>query len=145
MTIKDESEFYLFMDMRAEYAWASFNMTSRKWVAAAAEYNARLGVLNEKKNSPTVKKNPRALLDLLWEVERRIFDRIVRNDYVCKWLHDYHPIDTLTAQLFTSYKEQDRNILAQALWGRSPHQGRTCCGRQCWQNGMLRYFFIAVY
>ena len=30
LTIKENEEFYLFMDMRAENGWASFNLTSQK-------------------------------------------------------------------------------------------------------------------
>lgn len=38
LTLKDE-EFRLFMDMRAEMQWATFNMTSPKWAEATREYN----------------------------------------------------------------------------------------------------------
>jgi hypothetical protein len=83
MSIKGDHEFYLFMDMRAEKAWASFNMTSRKWVAATQEYNTRLEALNKADNRPTIRKNPRALLDLLGEIEPKISDRIIKNNYIC--------------------------------------------------------------
>lgn len=84
MALKGDDEFFLFMDMRAEKQWASFNMTSRKWVAATQEFNARLEALNIKKNNPTVRKNPRALMDLLGQIEPKISERIIRNDFICK-------------------------------------------------------------
>ena len=84
MTIKGTDEFHLFMDMRAENGWASFNMTSRKWVMATNDYNMRLAVLNLSKNCTTIEKNPRALLDLLGEIEPKISDWIIKNDFMCK-------------------------------------------------------------
>jgi hypothetical protein len=85
MALKADDEFFLFMDMRAEEKWASFNMTSHKWVTATQKYNARLEALNIKKNRPTVKKNPRALMDLLGQVEPKVSERIIKNNFVCKF------------------------------------------------------------
>jgi len=76
MSIRDDGEFYLFMDMRAENLWASFNMTSCKWVTATQDYNTRLEALNVGRNRPTIKKNPRALLELLGEIEARIISSV---------------------------------------------------------------------
>ena len=42
LTIFGDIEFFLFMKMRAEWKWASFMMTSHKWVSETAEFNARL-------------------------------------------------------------------------------------------------------
>jgi hypothetical protein len=79
MVIKGDDEFFLFMDMRAEHQWASFNMTSRKWVAATSAYNERL----EAKNKSLVKKNPCALVDLLGRIEPKISKRIIDQDFMC--------------------------------------------------------------
>jgi hypothetical protein len=73
------AEFFLFMNMRDEFQWVSYNMTSQKWVSAAKEYNKRLADLN----SRAVHKNPRALMDKLGEIEPVIVSRIARKDYTC--------------------------------------------------------------
>ncbi|OBZ69972.1 hypothetical protein A0H81_10475 [Grifola frondosa] len=81
LQIETDIEYYLFMDMRYDGQWASFSMTSRKWVTVTAEYNAKLA---EKLSGTEVKvilKNSRALVDKLGEVEGLIIDKISRNDY----------------------------------------------------------------
>jgi hypothetical protein len=85
LAIKDDAEFYLFMDMRAEKKWVSFNMTSHRWLTASQEYNARLQAQNDAKNCSTIKKNPRALMDLLGTIEAKVSERIIKNDYVCEF------------------------------------------------------------
>ena len=42
LTIQTGHEFFLFMDMHAEHQWASFKMTSHKWVLATEAYNKQL-------------------------------------------------------------------------------------------------------
>ncbi|KAF8054908.1 hypothetical protein FPV67DRAFT_1681291 [Lyophyllum atratum] len=74
-------EFFLFMDLRLEEGWASFNMNAQRWVAATDAYNRRLQALCEKRNIPFIKKNPRALLDKLGEIEPQIKRRIATGDY----------------------------------------------------------------
>lgn len=81
MTIKGETEFYLFMDMREEKQWASFSMNAPKWVAAAQEYNTRLEA--QSSGASVIKKHPRALMDLLGEIEPKISARIATGDYTC--------------------------------------------------------------
>jgi hypothetical protein len=91
LSFAESAEFYLFMDMRAELGWVSFNMTSRGWVTATREYNLRLAALSGNQNSATVlvKKNPRVLLKMLNQVETRISERIQKGDYMCKYLMAY--------------------------------------------------------
>jgi hypothetical protein len=84
MAIKEDYEFFLFMDMRAEFQWASFNMTSRKWVMATQAYNTRLEAINSSKNRATIKKNPRALMDFLGAIEPKISERIIKQDFFCE-------------------------------------------------------------
>lgn len=83
MSITTAVEFFLFMDMRVEFQWVSFSMTSRRWIVATEEYNARLEVLNKKQGLSTVKKNPRALLDKLGEIETKVSARIFSKNYTC--------------------------------------------------------------
>jgi hypothetical protein len=83
LTISGDDEFFLFMDLRAKNSWASFNMTSPKWVAATQEYNTQLKALNSAKNHPTIAKNPRALVDMLGKIEPKILERITKNDFLC--------------------------------------------------------------
>ncbi|KAG1804558.1 hypothetical protein EV424DRAFT_1351258 [Suillus variegatus] len=41
-TFQNLDEFYLFMEMRAEFKWLSYQMTSKRWVLATEEYNRHL-------------------------------------------------------------------------------------------------------
>jgi len=85
LLIKGDDEFYLFMEMRAELQWASFNMTSRKWVTATHAYNLRLEESDKKRGiQTTIKKNPQALMDTLGQVEPKIAQRIATNNYMCE-------------------------------------------------------------
>ncbi|KAI5980893.1 hypothetical protein EDD15DRAFT_2183076, partial [Pisolithus albus] len=81
LTVNGEDEFYLFMEMRAEFGWLSYQMTSRKWVDATNEYNRRLVL---KLGPAATKKNPQALLRLLSRIECRLIERIVKGDYKSK-------------------------------------------------------------
>ncbi|KAH9939540.1 hypothetical protein B0H21DRAFT_698307, partial [Amylocystis lapponica] len=81
MTISSNDEFYLFMDMRSEKKWASFEMSPRKWVIAANDYNARLETFNRSRGSTTIRKTPRALMDKLGEIEPKILARIASGRY----------------------------------------------------------------
>jgi hypothetical protein len=80
LQITGDEEFYLFMDMRAEYQWTSFGMTASKWAPAAKLYNSRLEAIGKKKNIAIIKKHPRALMEKLAEIEPRIIERILRQD-----------------------------------------------------------------
>ncbi|KAI6030972.1 hypothetical protein EDC04DRAFT_2548900, partial [Pisolithus marmoratus] len=78
LVISGEDQFYLFMEMQAEFRWLSYQMTSRKWVDATNEYNRRLIL----KLGPSVmKKNPQALLQLLSRIECWLIERIIKDDY----------------------------------------------------------------
>jgi hypothetical protein len=84
LLINDSAEFFLFMDMRAEKGWASFKMNPRLWVIATNEYNLQLEALNQTKNVPTIHKNPIALVNLLGNIEPKISNRILTNNFLCK-------------------------------------------------------------
>lgn len=85
-----DDEFYLFMDMRAEFKWTSFGMTASKWATATKTYNDRLEDLMKKKNAEFIRKNPRALADKLSEIEPKITDRILKGNYKCTSLLFYN-------------------------------------------------------
>ncbi|KAG1818938.1 hypothetical protein EV424DRAFT_1287430, partial [Suillus variegatus] len=78
LTLQDSVEFYLFMDLRAELKWISYQMTSKRWVLATEEYNRRLVL---KKGEPVVKKNYQALLRALGDIEPKLMNKIIKNDY----------------------------------------------------------------
>lgn len=80
LAIKGHEEFYLFMNMRAEFRWVSYEMTSRKWVEATDEYNRRLV---QKCGTLVPKKNPLALLRKLGEMEQRLIERVLKDDFKC--------------------------------------------------------------
>ncbi|KAF8973794.1 hypothetical protein BDZ97DRAFT_1751761 [Flammula alnicola] len=84
LQITGDDEFYLFMDMRAEFQWISFGMTASKWASAAKIFNDRLEVVGKKKNIEIIKKNPRALVDKLNAIEPKISDRILKGNYHSK-------------------------------------------------------------
>ena len=73
------------MDMRAERQWASFSMTCRKWVNATNIFNTQLEERRKGENLDVVKKNPRALMDKLAEVEQQIIQRLTTENFACKY------------------------------------------------------------
>ncbi|KAF9235523.1 hypothetical protein BU15DRAFT_19479, partial [Melanogaster broomeanus] len=78
LTIKGNVEFFLFMDMCAKSRWISYQMTSKKWVKATDEYNRHLAT---KCGDAVMKKNPQALLRKLGEIEPRLIERVLKDDY----------------------------------------------------------------
>lgn len=85
LSIQRGDEFFLFMDLRKEHQWASFKMTSRKWVLATKAYNLQLESSCSSKDHPKsyIAKNPRALMDKLSEIEQMIAQRITTGNYLC--------------------------------------------------------------
>ena len=81
LMIKGADEFFLFMDMCAEFQWVSYEMTSRKWVDAMEQYNHQLV---EKCGTAAIRKNPLALFRKLGEMEARLIERVQKNDFKCK-------------------------------------------------------------
>ncbi|KAG0692816.1 hypothetical protein DFH29DRAFT_1043843 [Suillus ampliporus] len=81
LTIRDSDEFYLFMDMRAEFKWLSYQMTSKRWVLAAEDYNHRLV---KKKGKSVVQKNLQALLRALGDIKPKLMNKIIKGDYTSK-------------------------------------------------------------
>ena len=90
LKITGDDEFYLFMDMRAEFQWTSFGMTAMKWASATQIYNTRLEALGKEKHFQVIPKSPRALADKLNEIEPKIIERIRQKNYTCTFtLHLY--------------------------------------------------------
>ncbi|KAJ6456223.1 hypothetical protein C8R47DRAFT_1203691 [Mycena vitilis] len=81
LKVGDGAEFYLLMNMRAEFQWKSFEMTPKRWVEATVEYNARLEAAAGKPGLEVVKKHPRALMEKLGEIEPKIIQRIANNNF----------------------------------------------------------------
>ncbi|KAG1887911.1 uncharacterized protein F5891DRAFT_966573, partial [Suillus fuscotomentosus] len=81
LTFQNSDEFYLFMEMRAEFKWLSYQMTSKRWVLATEEYNRRL---IKKKGQSVVQKNPQALLRALGDIEPKLMSKITKNDYTSR-------------------------------------------------------------
>ena len=81
LTIRSQDGFYLFMNMRAEFGWISYQMTPRKWVEATNEYSRRLLL---KLGPITATKNPQALLHFLDRMGSRLIERIAKDSYKCK-------------------------------------------------------------
>ncbi|KAH0839708.1 hypothetical protein J3R83DRAFT_632 [Lanmaoa asiatica] len=107
LVIKGDDEFFLFMEMRAEFNWVSYEMTSRKWVEATEEYNCRLV---RKVGTATIKKNPLALIRKLGEMEARLIDRVLRDDFKSKrnteafWRHHCFVVNLVKANTTTGKK-----------------------------------------
>ncbi|KAF8580074.1 hypothetical protein K439DRAFT_1648290 [Ramaria rubella] len=81
LTISTGDEFFLFMELRAENQWVSYGMTAQKWATATAEYNYHWKCKCEEKGNVFVSKKPRALVEKLGEMERKLAERIQKNDY----------------------------------------------------------------
>ena len=84
LTINSDDEFFLFMDMRADAGWATFNMSSRKYAEATEEFNSRMGQKARAKGMEFVAKNPRALMEKLAAIEEIIMNRLSTENFVCK-------------------------------------------------------------
>ncbi|KAJ7606467.1 hypothetical protein DFH06DRAFT_1348008 [Mycena polygramma] len=85
LKVGDGAEFYLLMNMRAEFQWKSFEMTPKRWVEATVEYNARLEAAAGNSGPEVVKKHPRALMEKLGEIEPKIIQRIANNNFKFKY------------------------------------------------------------
>ena len=85
LLIQGDSEFYLFMDMRAESKWVSHEMTPKRWVEATADYNKRLVTKQPWSGPSAVLKHPLALSRKLGELEPKLMNRIVEGNYKCKY------------------------------------------------------------
>ncbi|KAG2085011.1 uncharacterized protein F5147DRAFT_782255 [Suillus discolor] len=81
LTFQNSDEFYLFMNMRAEFKWLSYQMTSKRWVLATEEYNHRLV---ETMGQSIIQKNPQALLRALGDIEPKLMNRIIKDEYTSK-------------------------------------------------------------
>ncbi|KAK7678884.1 hypothetical protein QCA50_018024 [Cerrena zonata] len=85
LSISNNDEFFLFMEMREEFGWATFNMSAANYVRATEEYSARLTAQNASKGQVSVyKKNPKALMEKLTTIEDQIMVRIASNDFTSK-------------------------------------------------------------
>lgn len=87
LIIQRGDEFFLFMDLRAEHQWASYKMTSHKWILATKAYNLRLQSSCSSKGLSYIAKNPRALMDKLSEIEQMIAHRISTGNYMCTYFY----------------------------------------------------------
>lgn len=83
LAVQGDIEFYLFMEMRAEFQWTSFMMTSQKWVSATHIYNERLEQQTRVRGVPFIRKNPRALMEKLGEIEPKISKRLLTKNFKC--------------------------------------------------------------
>ncbi|TFK89020.1 hypothetical protein K466DRAFT_487711, partial [Polyporus arcularius HHB13444] len=83
-TATDKKEFFLFMDLRERYQWASFTMSPFDWVTAASAYNQELEALNIREGRAFIKRTPRALMDFLGKLETKILARIASGNFKSK-------------------------------------------------------------
>ncbi|KAI1794159.1 hypothetical protein LXA43DRAFT_884301, partial [Ganoderma leucocontextum] len=74
----DDIEYFLFMDLRAQYKWATYNMSAAAWVDATSIYNT---ALEKKKGKDAIRKTPRALMEKLEAIEVIIHQRNKNKDY----------------------------------------------------------------
>ncbi|KAG0698511.1 hypothetical protein DFH29DRAFT_1018080 [Suillus ampliporus] len=81
LTFQNSEEFYLFMNMRAEFKWVSYQMTSKHWVLATEEYNCHLV---KKMGQSIIQKNPQALLRTLGDIEPKLMNRTIKDEYTSK-------------------------------------------------------------
>ena len=80
--IKKSEEFYLFMNMHAEFKWISHEMTSKRWIEAMGEYN-KCPII--KCGLSAILKHPLTLLQKLGELEPRLMNRIMKGNYKSKY------------------------------------------------------------
>jgi hypothetical protein len=117
LEISGDTEFFLFMEMRAEHQWASFRMTPHKWVTETNEYNARL----RKQDAKAIQKNPRALMDKLIVIEVKIMERIVTNNFNC----ESAPLGCSRQALINPCSSTElRDLLEKSVLGHFTYQNR---------------------
>ncbi|KAG1751552.1 uncharacterized protein EDB91DRAFT_1078312 [Suillus paluster] len=75
------NEFYLFMNMWAEFKWLSYQMTLKGWVLAMEEYNCHL---IGKMGQSVIQKNLQALLRALGDIEPKLMNCIIKDEYTSK-------------------------------------------------------------
>ena len=113
LTIQRGDEFFLFMDLRAEHQWASYKMTSHKWILATKAYNLRLQSSCSLNGHSYIAKNPRALMDKLSEIEQIIAHRITTGNYMCT--HSIYFIFLVMADISSAKRQTD------TFWKRHCH------------------------
>ncbi|KAI1782538.1 hypothetical protein LXA43DRAFT_905505 [Ganoderma leucocontextum] len=77
----DYDEFSLFLRLRAEGKWATYNMSPYNWVCAASVYNKELEKLNQSTQKMRPLKTPRALMDKLFQLEPKLIGCIITGNY----------------------------------------------------------------
>ncbi|KAG1764260.1 hypothetical protein EV702DRAFT_1014433 [Suillus placidus] len=115
LTIQHSDEFYLFMNMRAEFKWLSYQMTSKRWVQATEEYNRRLV---EKMGRSVIQKNLQALLRALGDIEPKLMNRIIKDEYTSK----------SNNETFWRYHCSVVPLVKEVVlpWSGSPRKAQTC-------------------
>jgi hypothetical protein len=78
----EDGAFFLFMEMRLECQWVSYDMAPAKWIKATEEFNRRLAKLGKGKRLSPGQKHPRALMEKLAEIEGKVADRLYRNNFM---------------------------------------------------------------
>ncbi|KAG1777240.1 hypothetical protein EV702DRAFT_1005393 [Suillus placidus] len=113
LTIQHSDEFYLFMNMRAEFKWLSYQMTSKRWVQATEEYNRRLV---EKMGRSVIQKNPQALLRALGDIEPKLMNRIIKTSI---------PVTKSNNETFWHYHCSVVPLVKEER-GKKPRKAQTC-------------------
>ncbi len=75
------------MDMRAELQWVSHKINNRSWTAITHRYDDPLEENKSRGILVTTRKNPRALVEKLGQVEDDVFMRRVKNDFIGESLY----------------------------------------------------------
>lgn len=82
-----KNEWFTYMDLRAQHQWVSHSMTPRKWVQATILYNTELRRRNLEEGFNTIEKHPRALMNKLPDIEKKISERLQGNNFKCMCYH----------------------------------------------------------
>ena len=84
LKITTTDEFMLFMRLRKEWGWVSYNMSAKKWAEATALYNNELTCCLLEKRMKAIAKHPRALIDKLGKIETIVLEKIATGNYKCE-------------------------------------------------------------
>ena len=85
LSIREDAEHFLFVELREKHQWASFRMKPSDYVHATEIYNAELEKICRGSSRTFVKKNPRALLDKLGDFEDKVTRRLATQDFKCAY------------------------------------------------------------
>lgn len=133
LVIESGEEFFLFMDLRAQYQWRTINMTSKSYVEAVKQFNTAWEQKCAQLRRTFIAKHPRAILEKLGETEQVILKRRANQHYT-----GVFTVLTRSHRSFTDINDAssvwERQLLEASLLCRGSRQAEA----RSWEGGRKR-------